>query len=211
MAAKAVVRDVGRVLDLRLQLLRPARQADPVPARQAHHARRCARDGAAARRAREEGRGGARAARAGRAARGPDAQRRHARRRRADRAGQAHRLLPAVRRRGHRQRRVAVRQGRRRGGRPGEVRLPRPDHAHHPRLDGALHRAARSGEPKHRSLGADSARRRGGLPDLRQRQHHRGVPVRIARHARPAQAGAARPLRGHHRAGRAVPARARWT
>ena len=37
---RAVVRDVGRVLDLRLQLLRPDRQADPVPARQADHARR---------------------------------------------------------------------------------------------------------------------------------------------------------------------------
>ena len=60
MAAKAVVRDVGRVLDLRLQLLRPAREADPVPARQAHHARRRARDGAAAEGAREE-RGGSRA------------------------------------------------------------------------------------------------------------------------------------------------------
>ena len=33
MAAKAVVRDVGRVLDLPLQLLRSAREADPVPAR----------------------------------------------------------------------------------------------------------------------------------------------------------------------------------
>ena len=42
--------------------------------------------------------------------------------------------------------------------------------------------------------------------DLQDRQHHRRVPVRIARHARAAEAGAGRPLRGHHRAGRAVPA-----
>ena len=56
-----------------------------------------------------------------------------------------------------------------------------------------------------------AARRRGDLRAARVGQHHRGVPVRIARHARPAQARAARPLRGHHRAGRAVPARARWT
>ena len=38
---------------------------------------------------------------------------------------------------------VAARQGRRRGGRPGQVRLPRPHHAHHPRLGRAL-RAPRS-------------------------------------------------------------------
>ena len=49
MAAKAVVRDVGRVLDLPLRLLRRHRQADPVPARQDRHAEAGARDGAAAR------------------------------------------------------------------------------------------------------------------------------------------------------------------
>ena len=98
MAAKAVVRDVGRVLDLPLHLLRPAREADPVPAGQATSRSQTAREmepqlaGARAERG-----GGARAARARRAARGPDAQRRHARGRRADRAGQAHRLLPALR------------------------------------------------------------------------------------------------------------------
>ena len=42
------------------------------------------------------------------------------------------------------QRHLAVRQGRRRGGRPGQVRLPRPHHADHPRLGGALRRAARA-------------------------------------------------------------------
>ena len=111
MAARAVVRDVGRVLDLPYHVRRRHRQADSVPARQAgdaeappsgeprveRHLR--ARDRAAARGARRGRGGGARAAGAGRAARGPDAQRRHARGRRADRAGQAHRLLPAVLRR----------------------------------------------------------------------------------------------------------------
>ena len=51
-----------------------------------------------------------------------------------------------------------------------------------------------------------AARRQGRLRHLPDGQHRRGVPVRIARHARPAEAGAADALRGHHRAGRAVPA-----
>ena len=42
--------------------------------------------------------------------------------------------------------RVAVRQGRRRGGRPRQVRLPRPHDAHDPRLDAALREAPRSRE-----------------------------------------------------------------
>ena len=103
MAAKAAVRDVGRVLDLRLQLLRRHRQADSVQAGQARHARR--RDArkepllaASAARSEDEVQ---RAARARAAARRPDAQRRHARGRRADRAGQAHRLLPALHAAGH--------------------------------------------------------------------------------------------------------------
>ncbi len=44
MAAKAVIRDVGRVLDLRLQLRRPVRQADSQRAR--HHAGEGAGEGA---------------------------------------------------------------------------------------------------------------------------------------------------------------------
>ena len=86
-----------------------------------------------------------------RGARGPAAQRRHARRRRADRARQAHRLLPAVRAGGRRRAGVAVRQGRRRGGRPRQVRLPRPDDADDPRLDAALRAQARSGHRRSRS------------------------------------------------------------
>ena len=86
MAAKAVVRDVGRVLDLPYTFVRRHRQADPLPAGQAHHAGAGARDGAAARRARAQRGGGARAAGARRVARRPHPQRRHARGRRADRA-----------------------------------------------------------------------------------------------------------------------------
>ena len=44
MAAKAAVRDVGRVLDLPVPVLRRHRQADPVPARQARSRSREARD-----------------------------------------------------------------------------------------------------------------------------------------------------------------------
>ena len=71
-------------------------------------------------------------------ARRPDPQRRQARRRRGDRAVAADRLLPAVRRTRRPRRRSqpghAVRQGRRRSGRPGQVRLPRPAHADDHRL-----------------------------------------------------------------------------
>ncbi len=188
-----------------VQLRRRHRQADPVPAGQADHAQAGARDGAAAGRAREERGGGPAAAGARRGARGADAQRRHARGRRADRAGQAHRFLPAVHAVGRRRGGVAVRQGRRRGGGAGQVRLPRPHDADHPRLDGALREAPRPGERDR--AGDAAARRQAGLRRLPQRRHRRGVPVRIARHARPDEAGAADAVRGHHRAGRAVPAR----
>ncbi len=185
-------------------LLRRHREADPVPAGQAHHAEGGAGDGAAPRRARAEGGGGARAARARRVARGAHAQRRHARRRRADRAGQAHRLLPALHAARVRRDRLAVRQGRRRGGRPRQVRLPRPHHAHDPRLDAALREAPRSGE---RAQARDApARRPGRVRHLQDGQHRGGVPVRIARHARPHETGAADPVRGRHRAGRALSA-----
>ncbi len=45
---------------------------------------------------------------------------------------------------GIRRHRLAVRQGRRGGGGTRQVRLPRPHHPHHPRLDAALRPAARS-------------------------------------------------------------------
>ena len=134
MAAKAVVRDVGRVLDMpytfcdqlaklipfqpgKLITLKMAREMEPLLAERE--------------RKEEEVRELLELARA---AGGYDAQRRHACGRRADRAGQAHRLLPAVLRRGHAERGEPVRQGRRRSRRPGEVRLPGPDDAHDPGL-----------------------------------------------------------------------------
>ena len=72
---------------------------------------------------------------------------------------QADRLRAAVLRRQGRQRRHAVRQGRRRSRGPREVRLPRPAHAHGHRLGGEDHqRAPRSGRraaARHRALPLD--------------------------------------------------------
>ena len=138
---------------------------------------------------------------------GPDAQRRQARRRRGDRADAVAGLRPAVLRRGRRQRGHAVRQGRRRKGRPGQVRLPRPAHADHHRLGGEGDQRSARGERRSaaRHHPAADGRRR----DLRAagaRRHHRGVPVRIARHEGLHPEAAAAGLRRHRRAGGAVPA-----
>ncbi len=178
-------------------------EADSLPARQAHHPAGCARDGTAPRAARKGRRGDARAARARRAARRPRAQRRHARGGRADRPGQAHRFLPALRGSRDREHDLAVRHEGRRAHRPGEVRLPRPHHAHCPRLGGAVD--PRDGEARFLAR-EDPARRPGRLRGVLERQHYRDIPVRIARNARSRQARAARPLRGHYRAGRPVSA-----
>ena len=81
-------------------------------------------------------------------ARRPHAQCRHACRWRGDRALEADGVRAAVRRRQGRQRGHAVRQGRRRGRRPGEVRLPRTAHAYRHRSGGEDHQCAarRKGE-----------------------------------------------------------------
>ena len=50
-----------------------------------------------------------------------------------------------------------------------------------------------------------------GLRAAPARRHGRRVPARIRRHAAHALGGEADTVRGHHRAGRALPARARWT
>ena len=94
MAAKAVMRDVGRVLELPTPHRRH-RQADSVPAGQADHAAMARERSRSSRSARKTRRKRASCSRSP-GARRPDAQHRHARRRRVDRAWQAHRLLPAV-------------------------------------------------------------------------------------------------------------------
>ncbi len=116
-----------------LQRLRPALEDDPLQSGRPlvagpHAGTRACLQGTVRHR-----RGNPRPRRPGAAPGGPDAQHRHARRRGADRAGQADRFLPPVLPAGQRiQRRVPVRQGRRRGRRPGQVRLPgpaQPDHS----------------------------------------------------------------------------------
>ena len=79
-----------------------------------------------------------------------------------------------------------------------------PDHAHHPRPDARLHPQARSDLDAHAR--GDPARRPGDLQALPPGAHLGGVPVRIARHARPPEAGAAGPPRRPDRAQRALPA-----
>ena len=222
MAAKAALRDVGRVLGMgyghvdSIAKLVPAPPGKTVTLGARARAARPGRDlraqgGARDRAARAGRRRGRRAARAGRAGRRHGAQRRHARRRRADRARQDHRLLPAVPAARQRQRGEPVRQGRRRGDRPGEVRLPRPGDADDPRAGQGLHRRA----PPERAglqLRRPAARRPGGLPAVLRRPDRGGVPVRKSaacrRMLRDAQA---EPARGPDRAERDVPARARWT
>ena len=152
---KAALRDVGRVLGMgyghvdSVAKLVPGLPGKtytlaPVPEKPDPGLIYVAQGGARARAARgRRGRGG-RAAGAGHPRRGPGAQRRHARRRRADRAGQDHRLLPAVPAARQRQRGEPVRQGRRRGHRPGQVRLPGPGHADHPGAGQGLHPRAPS-------------------------------------------------------------------
>ncbi len=204
MAAKAAVRDVGRVLDLPYLFCDGIAKLIPFQAgRQITLAEAREQEPLLAERAQKEEEV-ARAPGARRVARRADAQRRHACRRRADRAGPAHRLLPSLHPVRVRCDRLAVRQGRRRGGRPRQVRLSGTHHAHDPRLDAALRETARCAK---RSPARDAAaRRQGSLRDLQDRQHGGRVPVRIARHAQSRHPGAADAPRGHHRRGRALPA-----
>jgi hypothetical protein len=126
MSSKAVIRDVGRVLDLpynfcdQLSKLIPVETNKPLSLAKAI-ARRAATEGEDRRRGGSPG-----SLRPRRPPGRSDAQCRHARRRRAHRARQAHRLLPGLFGRRRRLGGFAVRQGRCREGRAGEVRLPRP-------------------------------------------------------------------------------------
>ena len=104
------------------------------------------------------------------------------------------------------QRRHAVRQGRRRGRRAGEVRLPRPAHAHDHRLGRADDQRRARGRRRAAARSVDPAHgRRGDLRAAEALRDHRDLPARVARHEGPGPAPAARPLRGHRRARRAVP------
>jgi DNA polymerase-3 subunit alpha len=193
MAAKAALRDIGRCARHGLRPCRLDRQADPGAARQDSDAGQGAREAGPGRDLRAPG-----GARAG-AARGCEEEvaellalatrvegmvrniGMHAGRR-ADRAGQDHRLLPAVPAAGQRLGGEPVRQGRRRGHRPGEVRLPGPGHADHPGAGEGFHRRALPGAEELRLRDA-AAGRQGGLQTLLGWVDGGGLPVRIPRHA----------------------------
>ena len=204
MAARAAVRDVGRVLDMSYTFCDGISKLIPnKPGKHITIADALKQEPILAERLPARGRGQD-AAGAGAEARGHDPQRRHARRRRADRAGQAHRLHAAVPAAGQRLRGEPVRQGRRGGGRPGEVRLPGPGDAHHPGAGAAVHRAApsRAGGLQLRN---GAAGRPADLQAVLRRQDRGGVPVRIPRHAGHAARRAADAAGGPDRPERAVP------
>ncbi len=207
MAAKAVVRDVGRVLGHPYGFVDKHRQADPLRAR--HHAGQ----GAASRR------GAARRLR-GRTRRSRDAHRAGAQLEGLSRNAGKHAggVVIAPRRltdftplycdQGSRRRLVTqFDKDDVEADRPGEVRLPRPADPDHHRLGGADRSTARAaiGERRRststriplddrRASTCSSARRPPRVFQL----ESRGMKDLIAQ-------AAARPLRGHHRPGRAVP------
>ncbi len=81
-----------------------------------------------------------------------------------------------------------------------------PAHAHDHRLGGAPHQreAARRGRGAARPRAA-AARRRGDVQAAEVGAHDGDLPARVARHHRPRAQAPARPLRRHRRARRAVP------
>ena len=88
-------------------------------------------------------------------------------------------------------------------GGTGEVRLPRPQDAH-----GAGHRREAAQAAQHRPRSCrDPARRQENLRPAVPRRSGRHLPTGKSGHAPRAARHAAGPLRGHHRAGRALPAR----
>ena len=87
-----------------------------------------------------------------------------------------------------------------RAGGPGEVRLPGPEDADRPQAGGRSHRPPRrSDRPRQ-----DPPRRFQDLRDARARRNNRRVPGGKRRHAQGAGRHARRPVRGPHRAGRAL-------
>ena len=184
MAAKAALRDVGRVLGMSYGHVDSIAKLIPAPpgktvtlapgareARHQHHLR--PPRGPRAGRARAQRRRGRHPAGLGHAGGRPDPQHRHARRGRAHRAGQDHRLLPAVPAARQRLGGEPVRQGRRRGHRPGEVRLLGPGHAHHLGAGQAVHHPAAA----RLRLRAPAAERHQDLQAVCRRQDRGGVPV----------------------------------
>ena len=206
--ARAVLRDVGRVLEMPYgQVDRICKLVPNNPAASGHPAAGDRRRAAAAGRCATSDEDGRAADGDRAAARGPVPPRldpcrgRGDRRPAADRAGAA---LPrsALGHAGH-----AVQHEIRRARGAGEVRLPRPEDADRPgaRRRPAARRAAIALDLD--QLPLDDAKT---YELLAARRHGRRVPARRPGHARHAAQAAARPVRGHHRGRWRSTARARW-
>ena len=103
--------------------------------------------------------------------------------------------------------RLAVRQGRGREGRAGEVRLPRPEDAHRHRRR-APAREAEPPRPEGLQGERHPARRPEGLRAHQPRRHRRRLPDGVVGLHRDGDQDEALAVRGRHRRGRALPARA---
>ena len=196
MAARAALRDAGRVLEIPYGVVdrdREARPGRPRPdARGGAQARPGAREGGRERPRREGDR------RPRPPARGTDPRRLDPRRGRRDRLGAADRRRPAPAEGRRRRDRDAVLDEERRGARPPEGRLPRPPQ---PRRDRQGGRADRR-RPRHRR---DPARRPQDVRDARPRRRDRRLPVRVVGDEGRAPPGEADGVRGPDRARRALP------
>ena len=182
MKAKAVVRDVGRALDMPYADVDKHRQADPAGAR--HDARQGARREPGPQghgRARPEGQGGHRHRQA---SRGDVAPRVGARRRRGDRARPDHRLRAALQGRTRRNHDAVEHEGGR-ADRPPEDGLPRAQHADADRRRARGDQADRGHRARHRQRAARRSQDLQGVPGGRSLRH---LPVRELRDARAARA-----------------------
>ncbi len=135
--------------------------------------------------------------------RGPDAARGHARRRRGDQRGSAlgsrAGLLPGARHLRH-----PVRQGRRRGRWPGEVRLPGAQDTHRHRHRRRTHRQAPRPRRQPFDISAIPMDDPATFALLAVGGDHQRLPARVERHADALQAAQAGLLRGHRRRRRAL-------
>ena len=198
MAARAALRDAGRVLEIPYGVVDRDREARPGRPRPDARGRAQARPGAREGRRERPRREGDRRPRP--PARGPDPRRLDPRRRRRDRLRAADRRRPAPAEGRRRRARDAVLDEERRGARPPQGRLPRPAQ---PRRDRQGGRADRR-RPRHRH---DPARRPQDVRDARAGRRDRRLPVRVVGDEGRAPAGEADGLRGPDRPRRALPPR----
>ena len=156
MKAKAVVRDVGRALDMPYADVNNI--AKQIPAGARHDARQGARREPCPQGHGGEGPEGQGSHRHRQAPRGDVAPRVGARRRRGHRAGSDHRLRAALQGRARRNRHPVEHEGGR-AGRPPEDGLPGAEHAHADRRRAQGDQADRGDRPRHRQHPARRRRR----------------------------------------------------